>query len=440
MDTVNTGRIDGRQRLRPLVAAFWILALLAGCSEGPAPGNVHFSPDGSVAAFTYVRRINLPIPPEVPVIHSTVYLKWCTGRGWRTCREIKIDAYGRSYGPFVQARFRLMFSPDARRLAVRTPRFLEVVDLESGARRRLTGPDETVTSLGWRGNSEIVYVVHQKNPHASGSTRRIYRHPVDAPPDGRQALHVQEGYRGTYQDYVSPTGGHVIFMSEGHGNGDFQLLDVETGEVIPLGGEAGWCGGVAWKRDGTCAFCLGSRKTFLCYPGRGQPEIKDVSAAYDATFRRRLKYAPSIDPLWTPDDAYVVIQVPWIGGCLIRPDPWTVIPLGKRLVEHLEGVAHRRVYRERPDDYPFVTVQPFPGWVKVCAQFIEGQKTTPLGQPVALAMQGFLVDYPGRRFVAVKSAVRAACNWTLTPDGRNLVTFKPGAVLAETPVRLPEGN
>ena len=49
----------------------------AGCRAEGAPGMIHFSPDGSTIAHTYIKRIDLPLPPEMPTLYSTVYLQWC---------------------------------------------------------------------------------------------------------------------------------------------------------------------------------------------------------------------------------------------------------------------------------------------------------------------------------------------------------------------------
>jgi len=162
----------------------FIIFICIGCTScqgDGSPGGINFSPDGSTIAYTYVKWIDLPLPPEMPTLYSTVYLQWCSADQLKSCRHMKIDSYGKSYGSFVQGQFELLFSPDSRRLAVKSPRYLEVVDLETQTRHQLTNPDEHVTSMGWLGNTEMVYVFHKEardKKHSDGRIRKIYRHPI----------------------------------------------------------------------------------------------------------------------------------------------------------------------------------------------------------------------------------------------------------------------
>ena len=110
---------------------------ISGCWGDGDPGMIYFSPDESTIAYTYVKRIDLPLPPEIPTLYSTVYLQWCPLNQLKSCRSIKIDSYGKSYGSFVQGQFRLLFSPDSKHIAVKSPRCLEIIDLETQKRLQL---------------------------------------------------------------------------------------------------------------------------------------------------------------------------------------------------------------------------------------------------------------------------------------------------------------
>ena len=89
----------------PLLLAVFAVVGLTGCMGEGSPGGIYFSPDGSIIAYTYVKRIDLPLPPELPTIYSTVYLQWCSSDQLKECRSLKIDSYGKSYGSFVQGKF-----------------------------------------------------------------------------------------------------------------------------------------------------------------------------------------------------------------------------------------------------------------------------------------------------------------------------------------------
>lgn len=413
--------------------------VLMGCQDGGAPGRIYFSPDGSVAAYTYVKRIDLPLPPEMPTIHSTVYLQWCPAHQLKNCRTLKIDSYGKSYGSFVQGRFQLAFSHDSRGIAVNSPRYLEVVDLETRRRERLTDPDEQVTSMGWLGNGEMVYVAHSKTQNRKypyNRIRKIYRHPIGNSPEKRRILYAQDDYRGITHDYVSPTGEFVVFISQGYSEGYFNLLNTATGKVTPLNDTAAQCQGVSWKPDGSAVFCLSSKEAFVHYPL--EDRTKDVSKEYDDSFRRHLEFGPSIDNLWTPDGEYIVLNSSKTGGCLIRPDPWHVVSTGVLLVNHLEKAKHLKVYRNSPGGYPYLFVQPLPGWVRLWVHLVTDKKPYLPGQTVVLEARNYLADYEGKRFLPMKTSDSPGGAWTLTPDGRKIVFFDHSIFLDEEPVHFPK--
>lgn len=417
---------------------FFAAAIFTGCKGGGSPGSVCFSPDGTTIAYTYVERIDLPLPPEMPTIYSTVYLQWCHSDQLKQCQSIKIDSYGKSYGSFVQGQFLLMFSPDSKQLAVKSPRYFEVVDLQTGKRFQLTGPDESVATMGWLGNTEMVYVIYTESDPGKRShslTHQIFRHSIGEPAGKRLMLYEQKDYDGTYHDYISPTGEYIVFMSQGYSNGRFLLLDSQTGKVTPLTEKDGQCQGVSWKPDGSCVFCLSSTEALLWYPKEGRK--KDLSEDYDNSFRRFLEFGPSIDALWTPDGKYIVINSAKTGGCLVSPDPWHVVPVGKRLVSYLEDKEKSRIYRDSPEDYPYLFVQPYPGWTRIWVQIATDRNPAMPGQAVVPEARNYLVDYAAGRFLLTQPSDTPGGGWSLTPDGRKIVYFNRSIFLDEKPVIIP---
>jgi Tol biopolymer transport system component len=421
-----------------LLIALFAVGGLTGCSGEGSPGSLHFSPDGSIIAYTYVKRIDLPLPPELPTIYSTVYLQWCRSDQLKECRSLKIESYGKSYGSFVQNAFLLMFSPDSKQLAVKSPRCLEVVDLATMTRRQLTGPDESVGSIGWLGNKEMVYSVFTKPAtweKSYGVTHRIFRHSIGEPSAKRSLLYEQTNYEGLQHDYVSPTGEHVVFMSQGYPKARFLSLNTQTGEVIALSKKFSQFQGVSWKPDGSCVFCLSSREAVLWYPKEGRRI--DLSEEYDNSFRRFIPYKPDIDERWTPDGEYIVINSSKTGGCLVRPGPWQVVPVGKRLMDHLEQVENLRVYRDSPDDYPYIFTQPYPGWTRVWIQIATEKKPEMPGQTVVLEPRNYLVDDEAGRFLFMQSSDTPGSGWSLSPDGQKIVYFNRSLFLDEKHVSMP---
>lgn len=57
------------------------------------------------------------------------------------------------------------------------------------------------------------------------------------------------------------------------------------------------------------------------------------------------------------------------GGCLVQPRPWSVIPIGERLVDYLGGRFPDNELPSESDPRP-PTIHPFPiaGWVEVLAR------------------------------------------------------------------------
>jgi len=101
-----------------------ILALYAGCTYLSQSHVVEFSPDGRFFAYVIARQWDLPLPPEMPTIRSTVYVMWrALSEGSKTQR-VKIDSFGREFGYWGKDRVHLAFAPDSRHLSVVSPRRL----------------------------------------------------------------------------------------------------------------------------------------------------------------------------------------------------------------------------------------------------------------------------------------------------------------------------
>lgn len=331
-----------------------------------------------------------------------------------------------------------MFSPDSKQLAVKSPRYLEVVDLATMIRRQLAGPGEPVGSIGWLGNKEMVYSVFAKpttGEKSYGVTHRIFRHSIGEPPEKRSLLYEQTNYEGLQHDYVSPTGEHVVFMSQGYPKARFLSLNTQTGEVLTLSKNSSQFQGVSWKPDGSCVFCLSSREAVLWYPKEGRKI--DLSEEYDNSFRRFIPHNPDLDERWTPDGEYIVINSPKTGGCLVRPVPWQVVPVGKRLVDHLEQVENLRVYRDSPDDYPYIFTQPYPDWTRSWVQIATDKKPMMPGQMLVLEPRNYLVDYEATSFLPMPPSDTPGGGGSLSPDGRKIIYFNRSISLNEKTISMP---
>ncbi|MFZ2632297.1 MAG: hypothetical protein WA081_15950 [Desulfosalsimonadaceae bacterium] len=159
---------------------------------------------------------------------------------------------------------------------------------------------------------------------------------------------------------------------------------------------------------------------------------------YDNSFRGSIQYGPSIDERWTPDGEYIVINSLKTGGCLVRPDPWHVVSVGKRLVNHLEETENLRVYLDSPDDYPYIFAQPYPGWTRAWIQIATEKKPEMPGRTDVLEPRNYLVDYEAGRFLLTQSSDTPGDGWSLNPDGRKIVYFNRSIFPDEKPVSMPD--
>jgi hypothetical protein len=114
-----------------------------------------------------------------------------------------------------------------------------------------------------------------------------------------------------------------------------------------------------------------------------------------------------------------------------------VVRTGVLLVNHLETEKHLKVYREPSGGYPYLFVEPYPGWVRLWVQLVTDKKPYLPGQTVVLEARNYLVDYEGKRFLPMKTSDSPGGAWTITPDGRKIIFFNRSIFLEEESVSLP---
>jgi len=414
-------------------ALMFLLALvsLSGCSYLAGGGEVTLSTDGSLAAYISARQWDLPLPPECPTIRSTVRLRWCNLTRPEDYHEIEIGVFGRDWGGWnVKNRVHPVFSPDNRHLAVACPRRLRVVDCATRKERTLTGPREVVTSLMWLDKDVLAYA--SCCPDLKGQREKtplnFWRQGVDQSYEERSLIFSQDQPSGCPgkglgaiewpMERWSPDGRFVLFSSEGY-QGDLKLLDVASGtaRVIASGGYT--FQGISWKSDGSAAACVGfSRKApvaaFVIDPRTGEKD--DFSEDYQAFARDSGSSQPVLAGLWAPGDQYLVVNHLRMGGCLVSPRPWKLIPVAKLVIGELLKDRSLALAEDPNERLPWVFWQPVQGWVKVWVQFQE--------QGYRRGMD-YVVDYSGRSRVLLGKSDAPGAGWKLTPDGERAVKLEP---------------
>ena len=106
-------------------------------------------------------------------------------------------------------------------------------------------------------------------------------------------------------------------------------------------------------------------------------------------------------------------------------------------MRYLEENERLGVYRDPPDSYPYLFIQPNPGWARLWIQMITDKKPYLPGQTVVLEARNYLVDYEGKRFLRARTSDSPGGAWTMTPDGKRILYFERSILLKEEPVHLP---
>jgi hypothetical protein len=397
---------------------------LAGCRWTSMSAQVRFSPDSALVGFCFAKCWDLPLPPEMPTVRSTAFVRWCRTARPDECRTMKIGSFGKNYGYWVVDQITPVFSPDSRHVAVVGPRGLFLADTASGAAIRVSPDDEEVKAAGWVGSDEIVYAAHttRQDRGATLTDLVFWQWKIAAGPGRRVELHRHPGiYSGYPREYWSPDGKRVIFVDQAYYSGQYLLLDVATGKVTPLGSPGIMSKGAAWKPDGTAAVIISQRKgdppveVLLIEPATGK--TTDLSREFFTAFGDKV---PDIDPLWTAEGKYLVVNTAELGGCLVRPDPWEVIPVSKRFIE-------RRYPGGAPpgEAPPWIYRQPAPGWVRIWVTGGKGQS------------EQYAVDYQGKAYFTIGASSTPGGGWTLTPDAAGAVRLDDSAGIEVQEVKLP---
>lgn len=356
-----------------------LLAVMAsGCVilDNNWVGHIRFSPDGST--LTYVQVVSLDQFTIHPTNYAqTAYVRWCDVEQPEVVRSTKVDFVGLEFsGLSLGGVIHTQVSPDSRHLAIASLHHCSIVNLQTGRRWRLTPRTEFVASLAWLDGNTLGYAAHTnvRGKYREISDRTFWRQDIHKDVSSRVAVYREVGIdAGTMSlvfrklEHWSPGGRYVVFMSP-YGRGRYQLLDLHSGTVRAFGQSDASAEGVAWKRDGSAAMCVsriivgGQREALLLDSATGH--TLDLSASFSDVFRG---YPPRIEPLWTPDDQYVLANDLQLGGCLIRPEPWLFIPVVQRIADRTTPSAEGAPYLidrpySRKRGLPTLWPLPVEGW------------------------------------------------------------------------------
>ncbi len=391
---------------------------------------LEWSPDSSHVAFMRCGGLGWAVPFTMGFggpITFAAHVNWALADSGATeVKSLQIDTACLTWSNPPQ----LAFSPDSRHLAVASGWHVTVIEVESARRWEVSTRPEWVTCLFWSSPHEVVYVT-ATNLHGVRSDRTVWLQDIHRPQATRKAIYREEGVFANYpimayyaladgsgagwpMEHPSPQGRYLVLASE-IPDGRFTLLDVQTGRACTLGSCRRPRGNVTWRPDESAVVCAAEGRPVLLADTRNG-RIRNLSPRLHKSFP--LAYLDDFEPLWTADGQYIVVNAAGMDGCLLRPDPWDIVPVGRRIRERLESKPKRGLAgRTRLWRFPVA------GWV-VC--------NAPDG--------GFcLSDYEART-VAPLSAVppRRLWLWRFSPDGRSAAKVgEDGKSVEVVPINLP---
>ena len=299
-------------------------------------------------------------------------------------------------------------------IAVQTRSRIFLVSPATGKFRQLDTGEGGICGLAWLSGDQLAYAQAVPDPKDKGETLilHVYRQKIGADRKARVVAHAGDGEAGIPPAGWSPDGRYVILYS---GLGQSRLLDVQAGKTRNIGPAIATLEGIAWKPDSSAVFCgfrpharlgkvgmpVGRIMPVLIQPATGKAAslpIKGDWAAYSF-------YASG----WTPDGKLLVVNAGWSRCCLVRPQPWLVIPLKDKLIKRFKIATDDAA----PQVHPLAAA----GWLWT---------RSPDGKSYAL-------DYHGRRFVQIAEEGF----WAVSPEGKRIAEVNAKGEVKIRALKLP---
>ena len=336
--------------------------------------DLQFSPDSGTVAWCWgQQRVHYPPPVGLAgpdYLSGKATLRWCAADTPDRLRSLQIVSTGpvsQMDGGDFPGEFHLAFSPDSTRLLVASPVGLDVVDLADGKHRRLTARGETVSSMLWDGNEQVVYAARSgiRGDFPRISDRALWRQRVAPSVDQRRLIRRTDGVEDhpvlmTWPiEKISPDGRFAVCSlpeDSPLGSAPAEVVSLADGQARPFrppGSPYHSTFAVAWKPDSSCFAWLEKHTRYGDNPIKAHCTYQlllvdpDTLEVRDFTGQMTAVLAPSADRSctvvfdfamrWTADGEYLLVSSDTDGGGhLVRPEPWKVIPLARRFFQRVE--------------------------------------------------------------------------------------------------------
>ncbi|MBI4579493.1 MAG: hypothetical protein HY718_07320 [Planctomycetes bacterium] len=315
---------------------------MAGCVSFSHPTSLMVAPDHETIAYLWIDSLELPMV-DSPRLAQTAKVVWSSigaldRKKSTTARAVLLQQGGHDLATLIG----MSFSPDSRHIAILSGARLSVLRLDDGRLRQISFADELVTSYAWHGDNEIVYAAYAnvRGKHRDTADRIFRRQSINefakagvpafredgvtARPGGSAGIETDE--------YFSPSGRYVVYMDHWP-RGRFRCLDITTGQAVSFGQSDAHTEGVAWMPDDSLALCVsednrskGHIQALLLEPRTGK--VEDLSGPFAQDFPG---FPPQVEPTTTPAGQFFIANSLDRGGCLVRPRPWEVLPVARKL-------------------------------------------------------------------------------------------------------------
>jgi hypothetical protein len=378
-----------------------VLTLQAiGCiGKGSGFGALRFSPDGKAVCYVREDRIEEKVV-DGKVLSRSISLHWCSTSDPSKESSVHVTTLGSDFSGYVAFLHETKWSPNSSWIGVLTPDKLTIVDVASGKKHEMH--DGTITSFTWLSDRMLAYQASRSIGDIG--TCVIARVDLDAGEKTDAYVFPERPKESSIRvGHWSPSGKFVIVMEPSVG-GQYCCVNVSDGTTHVFGHPDSHGVGVAWAVDSSRVFCVSNRvgpgdhyEAILLNPVTGA--TVNCSAEFQETFAG---HAPQVEPLWTTDGQYVIVNALEINGHLVRPVPWRTIPLGKTLAPRFSPPTQWSSIQ------PWLFRLPVPGWVGVIPTGNYGDS------PIQFAS-----DYSGHSIKPLLKDVPRA----VSPDGTMAATI-----------------
>lgn len=384
--------------------------LLAGCAVVGSPVDVAVAPNCRTVGYVWEDSLN-GMAVSANILRRDLSLDLIDADTREHRRSVRLGPPGTLPRRLGSLSTWLAFSPDSQHVAVMAGGRLWVVGTGSGAPRRMTPEGERATSCIWTDEGELAYATVSETARSPGkrSRKRFWLVGSEQTYEARRLVYEGTGEESDWDmaaiwgywplDHWAPGGGYVVFVDHDRDR-RLGMLNVPARQVHNFGRPHVSGVRVAWKPDGSAAFCAsvaseGAPQAVLISPKT--MEVTDLSDRAGGVCERWTSLAPA----WTADSRYVLDRQ---SARLIRPVPWHVVEAG----DVLEGSLGVRQGTRLE-----LFLLPFPGYVGV---WTWSGGRSPLRKVYAVTYDGKMCE---------ELASLSPGLFAISPDGRFVVVVPP---------------